>query len=82
MFKKGWNSIQGGDRPGRPTMASTPEMVDSVNMLILPDRRISIENISKQLGISVDTAHKILPDDLAFSKVICHWVLPVQWKAS
>ena len=55
-------------------MASTPEMVDSVKALILADRRVIIENISEPLGISMATVHKIVHDDLALSKVCCHWV--------
>ena len=53
-----------------PTMESTPEMVDSVNMLILVDRRFTIDDISEQLRISVGTAHKIRLDDISFSKVV------------
>ena len=55
----------------RPTMASTPEMVDSVNVLILPNRGVTVENISEQLGIYVGSALKFVHDDLAFSKVSC-----------
>ena len=32
-------------------MANTPEMVESVNALILPERRITVEATSKQMGI-------------------------------
>ena len=50
--------------------------MDSVHTLILADRRITIEDISEQLGISVDTVHKTVHDDLAFSKVSHCWVSP------
>ena len=50
-------------------MASTPEIMDSVNELILANRRVIMEDISKQLQISVSIAHKIVQDDFAFSKV-------------
>ena len=36
-------------------MGSTPEMVNSVNVLILADRKVKIEGISEQLGIFVGT---------------------------
>ena len=72
LFKESWNSIQDEVRPVKPTMVSPPEMLDSVNALILADRRIRIEDISEQLEISASTAHKIVHDD--FSKVSCHWV--------
>ena len=70
LFKEDWNSIQDEDRQVRPPMVSSPEMVDSVNALFLANRRVTIENISEHLGISVITTHKIVHDDhLAFSKV-------------
>ena len=68
LFKEDQNSIQ--DESGWPTMASTLEMVDLVNALILADKRVTIEDIS-EWGISVATTHKIVHDNLVFSKVIC-----------
>ena len=47
----------------------TPNMEDCVNPLILTERRLTIENITEQLGTSWGTAYKI--DDLSFSKVSC-----------
>ena len=49
-------------------------MVDSVNAVILADRKVTIEDISEQLGISVDKVYKILHDDLAFSKISYRWL--------
>ena len=59
LFKEGQNSIQGEDRLSRSTLMSIPEMVDSVNALILTDRKVTIEDSSKQLGIFMDTPQKI-----------------------
>ena len=56
LFKVGRNSIQKEDRPSRPTVASTPEMVESFNALVLFDRRVTIDDIYEQMGISVGTA--------------------------
>ena len=50
-------------------MANSPERVDSVNALILADRRVSVEVISKQLASSVGTKHKIVLDDFVFFKL-------------
>ena len=74
MFKEGRYIIQDEDRPGRPTKARTPEMVDLVNAFILSDKRVTVENISEQLKISVRTAHKIVHRDLSLSKVSNCWV--------
>ena len=51
--------------PGKPTMPNTPDMVDSVN-----ERKVTIDDISEQLEISVDTAHKIVQDDLTFLRSV------------
>ena len=61
-------------------MVITPEMVDSVNALILSDRRVSIEDISEQLAISVDTAHKIMHDALVFLKGSTRTIQPLPTK--
>ena len=49
-------------------------MADSDYVLILTDRRVTKENISKQLWISLGRVCKIVHNDLALSKVSCHWV--------
>ena len=43
LFKEGSNNIQNEDSSERPTMVSTPEMGDSVNALILADRRVTLK---------------------------------------
>ena len=64
-------------------MSSTPEMVDSVNVLILTDRRVTIEDISEQLEISLGTVTKKNCERwLCFFKVSCCWVSIGQCKAS
>ena len=47
MFTNGLNDIPVEDRPAWLTIASTPEMVDSVNVLILADSCVTIEDISE-----------------------------------
>ena len=74
LYEEGRKSVRDDDSSIQPPMSSTPEMVDSVNALILADRRVSIKDISEQLGISLGTANKIVHDELAFSKVSCRWV--------
>ena len=58
-------------------------MVDSVNTLVLANRKVTIEeNISDKLVISVGSGHKIEHDELVFSKVSCCWVALEQCKAA
>ena len=68
FFKDHQNSIQ---YEGKLITVSPSEMVDLVKALILTDRRVTIKDISEQLGSSVSTAHKIMHDGLAFSKASC-----------
>ena len=82
IILKSWNKIQDENRSSKPLMACTPEMVDSVNAPILVDKRVTIEDISEQLGISVDTEHKFVHDNRDLSKITCRWVSPKQYKAS
>ena len=67
---------------GIPTTVRTPEMVDSANVLILADRRVTTEETFEQLEISEDTALKTMGDDLVFSKARYSRVFLEQCKAS
>ena len=71
LFKESRNSIEDKNKPCKPKMSCQPEMVYLVNVLILSNGRFRIEDIYEQPGNFVDTAHKIMRDDLAFSKVNC-----------
>ena len=74
LFKKGRSSIENEDRPGRPTEVRSPEVIESVNDLIQSDRRVTVDDITRTLSLSVGTAHKIVHNDLGYSKVSCWWV--------
>ena len=60
LFKEDRNRIQDEDMPHRSAMASPVEIADSVNALILADKKVMKENISEQL----DTRQKCIS---------CHW---------
>ena len=62
MFKESRNIIEDENRPGSPTTASTPEIVDSVDVLILKDIFLAIVGIE----------HKIVRGDLALVFVGFH----------
>ena len=70
LFKEGLYK----DRPGWPPIVSSPEMVGSVNALILNDRKFTVGVISEWLEIFVGTTD-IVHNVLAISKVsCCCWV--------
>ena len=45
-------------------------MVDSVNVLILPDKTVAKEDIFEQLEIPVSGAHKMVHDNFAFLRSV------------
>ena len=76
LYLKGLNSIQDEGSLSKPTMVSPPELVDSVNALILADRKFTIGVISEHLRISVSKVDTIVHNYRAFSNVSCCWMSP------
>lgn len=72
-FKDGRQSIEDDERCGRsPSVRST--MVRKVKDMIYQDRRFTVRSLSSELGISKDTVHRILKEDIHISKVSARWV--------
>ena len=53
MFKKGWRSVEDEDRSGRPTEMRSPEVIKSVNDLIQPNRRVTVDEIAMTLALKI-----------------------------
>ena len=73
-FKRVRKDLNGEPRPGRPVSQSTAENVDKVHQLVLENRKISIECIVQETGLSTGTVHTILHEHLSMSKVCARWV--------
>jgi len=56
LFKGRRRSIEDEDRPGRPTEVRSPEVIKSVNDLILFNRRVTVDDIAWTLRLSTGTA--------------------------
>jgi len=61
-------------RPGRPKTVTTPEIIDQIHELNLEDRRISIQSIAEQLGISRELVVSIIYEDFYMRKLSAKWV--------
>jgi len=57
MFKNGRTSVMDAERSGRPSASTTNEKLEEARAIILTDRRVIIEEIALQLGISQGTAY-------------------------
>ena len=73
-FKAGRETIEDADRSGRSSTAHTAKMVTAVRRKVEQDRRVTIEAIAEELGISHGSVHSILTEDLGFSKLSARWV--------
>ena len=73
-FREGREQVENQPHPRRPRTSITPENVERVELLILDNRRITIREISEEVGISVGSVEDIVKKDLHFSKVSARWI--------
>lgn len=73
-FGCGQESLEDDPREGRPSTALSPENIAAVEALILTDRRIKIQQIAHELGISEERVGTIIHEHLGMSKLSARWV--------
>jgi len=74
MFKNGRTSVMDAERSGRPSTSTTDEKLEEARAIILTDRRVTVEEIALQLGISQSRAYSLVHDILGFHKFAASWV--------
>jgi len=74
MFENGRTSVMDAERSGRPSRSTTDEKLEEARAIILTDRRVTIEEIALQLGISQGTAYSLVHGILGFHKIAARWV--------
>ena len=74
MFKNGRTSVMDAERAGQPSTSTTDEKLEETRAIILTERRVTIEEIALQLGISQGTTYSLVHDILGFHKVAARWV--------
>ena len=67
-FKDGQLNIEDNPRCGRPITATDDQIVQSVEGLIIKDRRITIQQIAYAVGVSTYTVHGSIHDQLHMIK--------------
>ena len=73
-LKRGRQSNEDEHRSGRPVEASTDEDVESVQEIIVKDRRLTIRHVAECLKSSTGTIHHIISEIVGYNRyahVVC-----------
>ncbi|XP_064077698.1 protein GVQW3-like [Macrobrachium nipponense] len=73
-FEDGQTSVESKPRSGRPSSSRNEEFVENVRRIVEDDRRITINEITEEVGISTGSVHTILMEDLAMRRVSAKFV--------
>jgi len=80
-FKNGRRSFEDDPRPGRSSTSHTEEAVAHVRWIICADRRLTIKEVTEDVGIAFGTCQKILTEDFQMRRVPAK-LCPVSWQRS
>jgi hypothetical protein len=64
MFKNGCRSVTDAECSGHPTTTTTAQNEERARELILQNRRVMVNEIGKQLNISIGSAYSVVHDNL------------------
>ncbi|GFS60856.1 HTH_48 domain-containing protein [Nephila pilipes] len=73
-FKDGSTSAESEQRCGRPQTARSAANVEKVRNLVMADRRLTMWEIAEEVGVSKDSAHAILREDLNMNRMAAKFV--------
>jgi transposase len=73
-FKRGCTSLEDDPREGLPKSATTPEIIEQVQDMVLDDRRMKVCEIAETIGISKECVGYILNQELDMKKLCARWL--------
>ena len=79
-FSSGSLDVEDSVRSGRPTTASDADHIELVRKFVEEDRRLTCEELSSKVGISIFTVYDILGNKLHKRKLAAKWVSHVLTK--
>lgn len=68
-FKSGRTSIEDDPKPGRPSTSTNDDHVEKVHAVIRENRRLTVREVSKEVGICKSSCHTILTEKLKMHRV-------------
>ena len=63
-FKEGRMSVGEDPRPGRPSTSTDDNHVERVRAVIRGNRRLTVQEVADEVGISIGSCHQILTENL------------------
>ncbi|XP_067665195.1 histone-lysine N-methyltransferase SETMAR-like [Haliotis asinina] len=73
-FQRGRESLDDEPCPGRPSTSTTQANIDTVDQLVMGNRRITMHELEYATGLPYGSIHNVLHDNLHMSKVCARWV--------
>ena len=73
-FKDGREAIEDDKHNGRQVTVTSDRQVAEIQEYILEDRRVTVENVAAQFGISLGAAQDIMSNKLGMRRVSVRWV--------
>ena len=69
-FKEARESVRDDERCGSCKKVRTPELIGQIKNFMDKDRRVSIETVSAQFDVSVETVHTTIREELKMRKFV------------
>ncbi|XP_026316211.1 histone-lysine N-methyltransferase SETMAR-like [Hyposmocoma kahamanoa] len=73
-FRDGRERVENESHRRRPRSSLTDENISAVRELIEGDRRLTVQEISSEIGISYGSVQSAITDHLGFRKISARWV--------
>lgn len=73
-FKRGEMSLEDQSRSGRPSTSRTDENIEKIRQKINEDRRLTIDQVSEETGVSWSSCQRILTEDLHMRRISAKFV--------
>lgn len=73
-YQEGRERVEDDPREGRPSTSRNSALINTADVIIREDRRITVRELAGYLNVSVGSAFAIMHDDLAMRRVCCRWV--------
>jgi len=74
VFKHGRTSLEDDPCEGHPKNATTPEIIEQVQDMVLDDQRMKVREITETISISKERVGYILHEELDTKNVCTRWV--------